>query len=316
MSTAVPVALWWKPPFAEPESKMPASLALLLTLGSHLTPAPHAPFLDARQGLLAAEWAFVRHAEREGIRASFLAAFHPEAVMFRPGPVNGPEIYAKRQETGAVLRWHPALAEVSSSGDLGFTTGPSRFQVAPNAPTVHHGWFVSLWVRERGGPWKLRLDLGISNPEPAAAIPALPEPKGLPTPLPAKIAPAPCPALLEADRAFARQAAERGLVPAYRAQLEDQARLLLEGAHPHLGWEAVRKALETGTGGASVTWETTTALASHAQDLGCTWGTLTRRAPGSEKATRANVVRMWRRSDPRAPWKVVLEIQTPRPEKE
>jgi hypothetical protein len=57
------------------------------------------------------------------------------------------------------VTWHPTLADVAASGDLGFTVGPW----AVNAGDVPaHGQFLGLWRRDSGCRWQLAVDAGIT----------------------------------------------------------------------------------------------------------------------------------------------------------
>jgi len=60
------------------------------------------------------------------------------------------------------LTWDPVLAEVSKSGDLGYTVGryESR-RIGPSGePVVVNGSYVTIWRREADGAWKVALDIG------------------------------------------------------------------------------------------------------------------------------------------------------------
>lgn len=68
---------------------------------------------------------------------------------------------------GFAIQWQPAFADVSASGDLGYTSG--RFQVVQNGsdgkPAVtNRGKYVTVWKRQSDGSWKVVLDIGNSDP--------------------------------------------------------------------------------------------------------------------------------------------------------
>jgi len=68
------------------------------------------------------------------------------------------------------LRWEPVYAEVSGSGDLGYTHG--TFVVSHHDPDGNpvksYGKYVSIWRKEADGSWKIVADLGTPSPAPDA----------------------------------------------------------------------------------------------------------------------------------------------------
>jgi ketosteroid isomerase-like protein len=74
------------------------------------------------------------------------------------------------------LTWIPLRAEVSASGDLGWTTGSyelTRFD-EKGAPHVRRGKYVTIWHRQADGSWKAVLDGGNPDTPPPAPAPAAP----------------------------------------------------------------------------------------------------------------------------------------------
>jgi ketosteroid isomerase-like protein len=83
------------------------------------------PQEDALASLIEAERAFARAAEEKGVREAFLTYLAEGAIVFRPAPVEGRPLYEKMSpDNPALLTWTPEVAEVSASGDLGYTSGP------------------------------------------------------------------------------------------------------------------------------------------------------------------------------------------------
>ncbi len=141
-----------------------AAAALLLAAGTALAAG------SALDEMVAAERAFARDSGELGTRAAFLTHLAPEAVLFRAGPVNGIRLWQARGESPAVLAWAPSFAEVSGSGDFGFSSGPWTYAAGRDTAPAAFGHFVSVWRREAGGPWKVVLDVGISHPDPGVAL--------------------------------------------------------------------------------------------------------------------------------------------------
>lgn len=68
------------------------------------------------------------------------------------------------------LRWTPSYAEMSDSGDLGYTYGTYVFSSkGKNGKVVEdHGKYATIWKKQKDGTWKVVLDMGNSNPAPRA----------------------------------------------------------------------------------------------------------------------------------------------------
>jgi ketosteroid isomerase-like protein len=60
------------------------------------------------------------------------------------------------------LTWTPVDAGISSSGDLGWTSGTYEFRSVDKdgKPTVSHGKYTSIWKKQPDGGWKVVLDMG------------------------------------------------------------------------------------------------------------------------------------------------------------
>jgi ketosteroid isomerase-like protein len=66
------------------------------------------------------------------------------------------------------LTWTPVGADLSASGDLGYTYGSYAFRsIGKDAkPTVEYGKYTSIWKLQKDGSWKVVLDMGNAGPEP------------------------------------------------------------------------------------------------------------------------------------------------------
>jgi len=74
---------------------------------------------------------------------------------------------------GFSVRWKPAEAVVSSSGDLGYTTGDNVFTFpdATGKVAAHPGRYVTVWKKDEAGRWRCVIDFWNEAPE-RASIPA------------------------------------------------------------------------------------------------------------------------------------------------
>jgi ketosteroid isomerase-like protein len=58
-------------------------------------------------------------------------------------------------------------ADISASGDLGYTYGTYEFRAVgkDGNPVVEHGKYTSIWKKQRDGSWKVVLDMGNASTE-------------------------------------------------------------------------------------------------------------------------------------------------------
>ncbi|MGC1452130.1 MAG: nuclear transport factor 2 family protein, partial [Candidatus Sulfotelmatobacter sp.] len=66
------------------------------------------------------------------------------------------------------LTWTPVGADISGSGDLGYTYGNYEFhaKAKDGKPVVQYGKYTSIWKQQKDGSWKVVLDMGNASPEP------------------------------------------------------------------------------------------------------------------------------------------------------
>jgi ketosteroid isomerase-like protein len=121
----------------------------------------------ASEELIKADKAFSKLSEEKGMNTAFLSYIAEEAVLLRPNkqPIKGKqkiqEIYSKPDST-FTLTWEPLFAEISRSGELGYTYGIYNFEsYGPDGlPVVEKGTYATFWEKNDDGAWKFVLDTG------------------------------------------------------------------------------------------------------------------------------------------------------------
>lgn len=274
----------------------------------------------ALSSLVAAERAFARTSVEKGIRDSFLEFFADDGINFQPHPTRTREAYLSRPAPATrppiTLNWEPVWADVSAAGDLGYTTGP--YTLTDHSPEHHstrHGYYFSIWKKQRDGNWKVALDLGTQNPAPQS-------------PPPDFYAPAPASskksgeklnlqkardALLALERRFEAEAQSRGFLSAFQDYLTSESRLHRQQMLPLVGKDAIRAHLARQPT-MVVRWGAIDSDVALSGDLGYTYGTYDiRDNPESAKAIeKGYYVRVWKRRA-NGKWTVALDLTSPLP---
>jgi len=286
-------------------------LAVLPALASCTPrPAPGVPREHAEGALVAAERAFEQATHRDGVRDGFIRFADDSAIMFRPEPVNAIASFRSRPATKIQLAWHPAYVRAARSGDLGFTTGPSQVKDSTGA-VVGYGSYVTVWRRGADG-WKWVVDLGTSNPQPHSEPPLwVPAGRRTPSRVAGQNNEAAARSLLAADSAFAARAERDGFAAALESFGDPGMRLLRNDVLPHVGLPA---ALAAAAADSARRHSATPAraFASAAGDFGWSYGEYRYLHPGAGRRETGHYVRIWTR-DGRAPWRLVLDVTSPRP---
>src|SRR5437660_8996202 len=273
---------------------------------------------DTRQAnrfaIVEAERAFARAAAAKGTRDAFLEFLADDGIIFQPGPVNGKQFWQARAPRKGLLSWEPIFADVSLAGDMGYTTGPYEFR--PNGADdkpIAFGQYFTVWKKQTDGSWKVALDRGASNPQPAGPIAPLQFPKDE-RPVTKRVdvdAVTGRALLLTIEAEFSNASSSQGIEKAFRSYLADDARLLRENTPPAVGKPVALAALSTKKG--ILRWQPTMADISRSGDLGYTYGTYDLKgAGGDQKPAHGNYVRVWKRQT-NGRWKVVIDILNPVP---
>jgi ketosteroid isomerase-like protein len=90
----------------------------------------------------------------------------PNGEAMITGKVNIAKTMAFLDDKNNHLTWSAVGADISSSGDLGYTYGTYEFSAIgkDGKPSVEHGKYTSIWKKQKDGSWKVVLDMGNASP--------------------------------------------------------------------------------------------------------------------------------------------------------
>lgn len=262
----------------------------------------------AARAIVENETKFFQMGEEQSTRAAFLAFLADDAIVFRPGPVNGKEEWKKRPENPVSLKWKPDFVGMSRSADLAYSTGPAEWRRKKEDETPFgYGEFVSVWRKQKDGSWKVAVDVG--NEVPGRPKTEQSEVEFWISDAPAESdAPgAPAKRLREAEAAFASAAKADSTIALTEASVPS-VRVHRERVFPAVGKEPARLmlsvrrgklSLERAGGGMSEAGDLAYSYGKYALDLG-------------QNVERGHYLQIWRREADGA-WKIALDLQTPLP---
>lgn len=118
------------------------------------------------QVLVEAERTFARDVAELGVRDGFLRHLIEESVVFRPLPTAARSWFEAQPASEFMLSWYPWFAEISASGDFGYTIGPwTSRPLGEEGAAVGHGFYLTVWIRDIEGSWRPLADHGIGGTE-------------------------------------------------------------------------------------------------------------------------------------------------------
>lgn len=120
--------------------------------------------------LIQADRQFAVTVQRTGL-AGWITNFAPTGRMITGGGSHiGPEgirrvMLPAFADSTFSLTWDPNYAEVSASGDMGYTVGRYEARSSLDGDTrVDSGTYLTVWRRQDDGIWKVKAEIG--NPDP------------------------------------------------------------------------------------------------------------------------------------------------------
>jgi len=118
---------------------------------------------QAKQELMQTDRDFSTLSQEKGRNFAFLSYIDEQGVMLRTNskPIEGKiavsSLFSAEDDSHYSLTWQPTKAEVSASGDLGYTYGIYEFKVDS---IIEKGTYATVWKKNKNGQWKFVLDTG------------------------------------------------------------------------------------------------------------------------------------------------------------
>ena len=128
---------------------------------------------SSKEELIKTDKEFSDKSVKEGMAAAFTAYADEDVILMRDKqyPILGikelKEYYSKIKNRNVQLEWSPVKAEISKSGEFGYTFGNWIYSTKDSKDTVY-GNYVTIWKKQKDGSWKFVLDGGNTTPPPAS----------------------------------------------------------------------------------------------------------------------------------------------------
>lgn len=267
----------------------------------------YAQFSLALQSLIDAEKNFAQTSVDKSIKTAFLSNLNEQSIVFSQGePVNGPSVWRDQEESEGYLFWWPVFADIASSEDLGYTTGPAVFGPSRAEQKANGGiYYSSVWKRDKAGVWKIAVDLG-SCTFPADG--AKKEPKTSATPLAKKSKTKKVTAgteeeLLTLDKTYVDNLnkTKKSFSSSY---FSNESRLHRPRIDPLISLAAIQNYKEDN----HFEFEHSGGGVSASGDMGYTYGKVKveRMKDGQPQVIPVSYMRVWRKENNK--WKIVLDV--------
>jgi ketosteroid isomerase-like protein len=288
---------------------------LIITLSSLFACLQKINSNDSLGSLVEAERSFAKASMEKGIKETFLTYLADDAIVFRPKPIMAKPLYAQRPHIPGSLSWKPIFADISASGDFGYTTGPYEYRSQPEKEQADgYGFYVSVWKKQTDGAWRVSFDGGIDCPLSDTTTDeidlkqqrqkisvktisqvAVEREKGK---------------LLETDMEFSSRVASEGMVNAYQDYSAYDIRYYRNGEQPVVGKKNVCDKIRQQPG--TMIWKPMASDVAKSGELGYTCGISKFETLSGDKKSNS-YLRIWKKSK-EGNWKVVLDLANPIPE--
>ena len=264
------------------------------------------PFPEPLQSLINAERNFAQLSIDVNTRHAFVSNMNDKSIVFQKGePLNGLNTWSGYEADNNYLFWWPEYADIASSGDFGYTTGPAEFGGERDNPNPVGGIFYStVWKKDMEGEWKILVDMGSAKYTPGSpkvdvkttAYPLLPVNKVLNADNEKST-------LLELDKNYLNKLNEAGK-SVLSSYFHIEGRIHHGGQDPVTNFELIQSFKEPG----HFTFQQLGGDMASSADMGFTFGKvdLVREKEGAKQTLHLNYIRVWKKYN--GEWKIVLDV--------
>ena len=132
------------------------------------------PFIDIeqeKQRILQTDREFAALSAQAGAATAFRQYSRQDVLLLPPNtePVYGRDSVSHgfvEFDKTLILNWEPQAAEVTLSGDLGYSWGTSTGIVRATRQQAFRGKYLTVWKKDTEGNWKMLADMGNQSPAP------------------------------------------------------------------------------------------------------------------------------------------------------
>jgi len=111
--------------------------------------------------LIEVDRAFSAMSQEQGMKSAFIEYLDSNGTILKSNQMpivaaNAIDYIIQQDDSEYILGWDPRHAEVSESGEMGYTYG--IYMMHPKQQdTVYYGTYTSVWKKQIDGKWKLLL---------------------------------------------------------------------------------------------------------------------------------------------------------------
>jgi len=119
-----------------------------------------------KERILKTDREFSDYSSKNGMKKAFLLFGDENMVMLRENsmPVVGKtafsDLYKNFDDSQMTLVWEPLFADVSISGDLGYSYGIYTMTIKSDSLKTEKGTYLSIWKKDHNLNWKFVVDTG------------------------------------------------------------------------------------------------------------------------------------------------------------
>jgi len=142
------------------------SLLVLTMLMVQCTNIKTVDVSSEKAGILKTDREFSDYSSKNGMKKAFLLFGDENMVMLRENsmPVVGKtafsDLYKNFDDSQMTLVWEPLFADVSASGDLGYSYGIYTMTIKSDSLKTEKGTYLSIWKKDHNLNWKFVVDTG------------------------------------------------------------------------------------------------------------------------------------------------------------